>query len=130
MATRTPVHMNLITVILNRYDKITTIMDEDFMEPVGSRVYESRTVYAQVVYGMQEELTASYAGDISKVKGHLTFRKSDVLITIQIGDRIISIDGETVDYEISEVRNTGHLRGGVNLLMAFFTEPSERDSIR
>jgi len=125
-----PKRMNLVSVKLRRYEKTSTIMDDDFSEPVSQQVLTvGDTVKAQVVYGFQEELIPSYGGDKTKVKGHLTLRRSDIVTSLQKGDRITEIAGESYNYEIDEVRNSGHLRGGPNLIMAFFVEPSERNSI-
>jgi len=131
MATQIPLRMNPVTVKLRKYEKTATIMDDDFNEPQSVRNYSTEyEVRCQVVYGIQDKVVSEYTGDASLVKGHLTFRKRDVTTVIETGDRIVEIAGESFEYEIDEIRRSGHLKGRANLLMAFFVEPVERNSMR
>lgn len=116
------------------------VIDEDFREPEGTKIYGSSggedipvSTLAQVVYQMRNARKMKKTGEGESSGGHLTFRNdtwSALDSPIRRGDRIVEIAGFPVDLTVSEVRPTGHLasQGGVALLVMVFFEPN-RDRV-
>lgn len=122
--------MNNVVIKIKQYSTVDTVSDEDFMEVISEPIYESElTLSGQVVYEKQEAETPATTGDIEVVQGRLVFKKVSLgAVELKKGDRIILIAGQVVDYSIHHVKNTGHLNGVANLVMAYFEEPPERDA--
>ena len=118
-----------------------SLLDSDFGQVAGGASKPLGLVVelqAQVVYRKDKERTFTWGGDTEVGDGHLTFTEDyltdegyDPLGSgdkIKIGDHIVSIAGNEVDYKIIEVRPSGHLktRGNTPMLwMAFFEYDKE-----
>lgn len=140
-----PIRMNTVPVKIlirradGRMDSSNipiVVIDEDFWEPIGSKIYGSAggedvpvTTEAQVVWGLLDIRNRTETGDAAESRGRLTFRKTtyDSLdATIKKGDIIVDIAGVQVDLKVTEVRPSGHLFGGPLLMMVFFEQNRER----
>lgn len=135
-----PIRMNLMAIEIEPLLSFGTTgaapIDPDFGEPlVGQqkRYGPLFTVQGQVVYNKNDREEVALTGDPSIGDGRCTFRKSDLdnavpPVVIKKGDVIKSLAGEVVNYEIIEIRPSGHLKGKPNLLMAFFDVNEETNA--
>lgn len=126
---------NPVAVTIRQYNIAATIMDADFREPVANHVsYTDLQTFAQIVYKKEGELQPAFSGDLSLCEGYLVFTRTvfDALThtPIKKGDKIILVEDQTVDYDVSEVRRTGTLRGRSWLVLVYFMQPSERNAPR
>ena len=123
-----PLRMNLVAVKIKKLVPASVVRDRHFDEPRAGENKVYGTVIplnAQIVYDKVKERDAAMTGDPGTSKGHLCFRKDDldlaaVPVVLKKGDIITEIAGVAVDYKITEVRPSGHLRGRANLLLTFF----------
>jgi len=122
-----PIRMNLVPIEIVSYSTQDTLFDIDFVEPVGSRRYNtaSRThkLKGQVEYNFTDKQTPARHGDVTMTDGHLVFKQTDLekeCAGLKKGDKIISIANRACDYLITELRPQAHLNGQSNTIHIFF----------
>ena len=129
-----PNKMNLSAVKFTPYEIDKTPQDEDFSVPITKRIYgRAVEIEAQISFKIQDQLRATLTGDSQNAKGNLTMKFSDgVECGIKKGDRITEIAGETVVYEVFEVRRTAYLGTPATprLIQIFFGDPIDQRSVK
>lgn len=127
-----PSQLNTCDVIISRFDKTNTVIDEDFGQPVGmtERLVDV-TVSGQVAIGEMTDVDMEGSGGVDRSSGHIVFDKSvldDSSVTIAPGDKISSLCGVTVDYIITGVSNESPLNGVFLLTVVEFSEDYEDEA--
>lgn len=127
-----PNRMNLVEVQILQVRKADQIVDADFDEPAGPRVYGNAqgrpiTVKCQVAQGGQpwRQLSPTQTGDARPTSGHLTFRIADLEaqgITLNKGDLIVKIANLATNLRITHVRPQAVLGGNFLLMLVYYEE--------
>lgn len=115
-----------VNIIVDRLDVSSTVMDDDFREPVsqGARI-ASVTVPGQVRWGKAEGLKGQPAGPSYEYSGYVTFRKTDLdalSFMIKEGDRLKNLGSTATDVYVVGLQWLGHYpdQAGPSLLRAYF----------
>jgi len=128
---------------LNRTASVgNSLLDDDFGDVFGGvdiPLDGTIELQAQVAYKKRDERDFGLGGDALRADGHLAFT-TDYLqdagynpfgsTILDKGDRIVEIDGVTVDYRIIEFRPGGHLKTAGNtpiLFLAYFQSPMDEN---
>ena len=134
-----PNRLNLVTIQIKQLKKGSsdTYVDPDFAEPAGPIGYTATVTLEGQVNLMSQDfknLFRSITGDTNQSRGHLVFRNpvtdiNGTAVTLQKGDIITSIAGESVEFYIYEIRPESPLNGGFLLKYCEFGEnPLTRES--
>ena len=116
-----------VNVVIQQIDRTATNWDPDFKEPIDEEdvAYQDPvTLKGQVNYMSFEQMVSAPASWVKDSIGRIVFRKKDLTaagITLDLMDKIISIDGEDVTLFILEARPQGHYQHST-LIFAFFGE--------
>lgn len=121
-----PSLIHAVEVEIQRLDAETTMYDDDFREPTVQAQYKAaQTVTCQIHWVSFDKMNMDRGGDLKEYDGWLTFRKSD-FEDIEGGlfkksDKIISVDGESVELYIQTPDRKGHYREA-KLVRFFFKD--------
>jgi len=127
-----PMMMNLVEVKIARVRLTHTTVDPVYKEVVGKEERNTVTLQAQNKTIMESYQYPSASGDETNTSGHLVFKKKyleEMNVSLKKGDKVVSIAGDTVDYDIIEVRSESALGGNNLLIFAVYGRAKERSSV-
>ena len=121
-----------VPVEVEQLDRVETIVDEDYREPVQQAVRGPRkTVPGQIKWTFDDQLRATLVGAEQEAQGYILFRRRELRaasLEIKQGDRFVKIgtgaNAVLVDLYVVGLRYEGHYpdQGGPALVKAFFKD--------
>ena len=116
-----------VDVVIQQILRSTTIMDDDFREPVQSAARTAKkTLKGQVQWRSHNSLSEKNYGPISDASGYVLFILADLnreSITIKREDRFTRMGGVDTDVYVISTRPCGHYPGlGATMIKAFFAD--------
>ncbi len=125
-----------ISVTIQRRDLASTVVDNDFREPIQQAArFSDVVVKGQIKFFTQEELNVERGGSVIDSTGFVLFRYHDLGkagIEININDRFIKLGKIEVDYYVVRIESKGHWpdRGGATLVRCYFQDrtPSRQNA--
>lgn len=130
-----PQRMNLVQIGFQKLLNSETEKDDVFKEPVNSWRYDDTVyIYGQINQPVQNRMRPARDGDAAESDGHCVFKNatlSGLGITIEKGDKFVSIAGRSCDYTVTHVAYHAHLRGSSHTVHCYFRdEEGDRTRVR
>jgi hypothetical protein len=118
-----------VDVVLQQISRATSIMDDDYREPVQMAARDTKkTLQGQVSWRTKGSLQQGYTGPAADASGYVLFLNVDLTresITIKREDRFTSMGGVDTDVYVVATRPCGHYPGlGATMLKCFFADRS------
>jgi hypothetical protein len=122
--------MNPVEIKLRRLDAAGTQRDPDFREARRAKKFDEVTLMGQANFGSKDtdERVRSHTGDIGFANAWFVFRITDLEVAgfePKKGDRVFSVAGRPVNFEVKEARPESPLRGKFLLLYVEVEEVKE-----
>lgn len=118
-------------IVIQQLDLSSTLFDEDAREPVHQARYStaiSPPLEAQVSWTKATRTSYKFTGQggrHTESVGYLVFLKRELEaagVTLQAGDRVTSIAGETYKLYLQDSQKAGHSNNNPNLKFWFMTD--------
>ena len=125
--------MHPIIIAIEPLNRVATIVDDDFREPIqqGNRAIRY-SIPGQVKWGGDDQAKASNLGSESESDGYVLFRFVDLrnagINVVKQGDRFVSMGSgankQDIDVYVVKIQQMGHYpdRSGPSLVRAWFKD--------
>lgn len=132
-----PIRMNEVPVIIAIRTTDASKLDRHYKQRTSSKgnlnTYKEKPVSCQNNRRTADRKLANRTGDEVPTVGHLVFKRvyyDSLGFKIRKGDRVVKIEDEEVNYEITEVRSESALGGRQKLVFVHYGGAPERQSIQ
>lgn len=117
-----------ISVVVQREDKTSTFVDDDFREPVQQAARKTEfTIKGQLLWNYDNKINPQFGGSREDSDGYVLFRYVDLEAIgeeIKRGDRFVKLGKIDTDVYVTEVVPMGHWQdqSGATIVRAYFKD--------